>query len=203
MNGNITGSSRGIHSPIRPADTAILPFDNLIAKPGLIRLDSVCQGSGGFGFGQGLDGLFHRNELPVGASPIGNEDQRETGMHIGRREFEAAVERAIETIPEMFRAQLTNITIAVEERPSADLLEEVGLLPGEPLFGVFIGVSLPERSASEPPLYPDEILIFREPLMAACRSLDELEEEIAITVVHEVAHYLGIDEDRLEELGYG
>lgn len=124
-------------------------------------------------------------------------------MRINRREFEAAVERAIETIPEMFRAQLTNIAIAVEDHPSDELLKELGLPPGETLFGIYIGVALPERSASEPPLYPDEILIFREPLMAACRSLEEIEEEIAITVVHEVAHYLGIDEERLEELGYG
>ena len=124
-------------------------------------------------------------------------------MRINRREFDAAVERAIEAIPEMFRTQLTNIAIAVEGNPSEGLLKEIGLPPGETLFGVFIGVALPERSASEPPLYPDEILIFREPLMAACHSLDELEEEIAITVVHEVAHYLGLSEERLAELGYG
>jgi predicted Zn-dependent protease with MMP-like domain len=124
-------------------------------------------------------------------------------MRISRREFEEAVERAIETIPEMFRAQLTNITIAVEERPSRELLQEMGIPPGESLFGVFTGVALPERSVTEPPLYPDEILIFREPLMAACRDLAELEEEIGITVVHEVAHYLGLSEERLEELGYG
>lgn len=124
-------------------------------------------------------------------------------MRISRREFEEAVERAIETIPQIFRAQLTNITIAVEERPSRRLLREMGIPPGETLFGVFTGVALPERSIFEPPLYPDEILIFREPLMAACRDLAELEEEIAITVVHEVAHYLGISEERLEELGFG
>jgi len=123
-------------------------------------------------------------------------------MQINRKAFEDAVERAIGSIPEMFRAQLTNIAIAVEDRPSADLLEEMGLPPDETLFGVFIGVALPERSASEPPLYPDEILIFREPLVAACRTLDELEEEIAITVVHEVAHYLGLSEAQLEDLGY-
>lgn len=124
-------------------------------------------------------------------------------MRISRREFEEAVERAIETIPQIFRAQLTNITIAVEEHPSRRLLQEMGIAPGETLFGVFTGVALPERSIFEPPLYPDEILIFREPLMAACRDLAELEAEIAITVVHEVAHYLGISEERLEELGYG
>jgi len=124
-------------------------------------------------------------------------------MHISRQEFEAAVEGAIEMIPEMFRAQLNNMTIAVEDRPSQDLLQEMDMPPGETLFGVFTGVPLPERSVTEPPIYPDVILIFREPLMAACHSIGELEEEIAITVFHEVAHYLGLDEERLEELGYG
>ena len=75
--------------------------------------------------------------------------------------------------------------------------------PGETLFGLFTGVPLPERSVTEPPLYPDVILIFREPLMAACHSIETLEAEIAITVVHEVAHYLGLDEEQLEALGYG
>jgi predicted Zn-dependent protease with MMP-like domain len=124
-------------------------------------------------------------------------------MHIGRKDFEDAVERAIERIPEMFRAQLNNLTIAVEDRPSRDLLREMDVPPGETLFGLFTGVPLPERSVVDPPLYPDSILIFREPLMNACRSRKELEEEIAITVVHELAHYLGLGEEQLEELGYG
>jgi predicted Zn-dependent protease with MMP-like domain len=124
-------------------------------------------------------------------------------MHIGRKAFEDAVERAIEMIPVMFRTQLNNMTIAVEDRPSRDLLQEMEVPPGETLLGVFTGVPLPERSVTEPPLYPDAILVFREPLMAACSSLDELEEEIAITLLHEVAHYLGLSEERLEELGYG
>ena len=124
-------------------------------------------------------------------------------MRISRKEFEDAVERALEMIPEMFRAQLNNMTIAVEDRPSRDLLREMEMPPGEMLFGFFTGVPLPERSVTEPPLYPDSILIFREPLMAACQSREELEEEIAITVVHELAHYLGLSEEQLEELGYG
>jgi predicted Zn-dependent protease with MMP-like domain len=124
-------------------------------------------------------------------------------MRIGRQEFEDAVERALEMIPEMFRAQLNNLAIAVEDRPSRDLLREMEVPPGETLFGLFTGVPLPERSVIEPPLYPDSILIFREPLMNACQSREELEEEIAITVVHEVAHYLGLSEEQLEELGYG
>jgi predicted Zn-dependent protease with MMP-like domain len=129
--------------------------------------------------------------------------KRQSNMRISHKEFEDAVERALEMIPEMFRAQLNNMTIAVEDIPSRDLLREMDVPPGETLFGVFTGVPLPERSVTEPPLYPDVILIFREPLMAACHSYEELEEEIAITVVHELAHYLGLSEERLEELGYG
>jgi predicted Zn-dependent protease with MMP-like domain len=105
-------------------------------------------------------------------------------------------------IPEMFRAKLKNLTIAVEDRPSRDLLREMEVPPGERLFGVFTGAPLPERSVTEPPLYPDVILIFREPLMTACNSFEELEEEITITVVHELAHFLGLSEKQLEELGY-
>jgi predicted Zn-dependent protease with MMP-like domain len=123
-------------------------------------------------------------------------------MRIRPSEFEKAVERALEMVPAHFRAQLHNMAIAVEERPSEDLLHEMGIPPEETLFGVFTGIPLPERSITEPPLYPDEIIIFREPLMAACRSLEELEEEIAITVVHELAHYMGLSEEQLEELGY-
>lgn len=123
-------------------------------------------------------------------------------MRIGRKAFEAAVERALEMIPEMFRAQLKNMSIAVEDHPSPGLMKEMDLAPGETLFGIFTGIPLPERSVIDPPLYPDVILIFREPLMAACHTRKELEEEIAITVVHEVAHYMGLDEERLEELGY-
>ena len=124
-------------------------------------------------------------------------------MHISPKAFEEAVERAIEMIPEMFRVQLNNMTIAVEDRPSPDLLREMAMPPDEMLFGVFTGVPLPERSVTEPPLYPDVILIFREPLMAVCHSREELEEEIAVTVLHEVAHYLGLSEQELEELGFG
>ena len=124
-------------------------------------------------------------------------------MRISRKEFEDTVERVLEMIPEMFRAQLNNITITVEDLPSQDLLQEMEMSPDETLFGVFTGVPLPERLVTEPPLYPDVIIIFRIPLMAACHNFKELEEEIAITVVHELAHYLGLSEERIKELGYG
>lgn len=62
---------------------------------------------------------------------------------------------------------------------------------------------LPNVQATIPPLYPDMIYLFQEPLEEMCNTREELEEEIEITVVHEVAHYIGMTEERLEELGYG
>jgi predicted Zn-dependent protease with MMP-like domain len=124
-------------------------------------------------------------------------------MRISRKEFDDTVEKALEKIPEMFRAQLNNLAITVEDLPSQELLQEMEMPTDQTLFGIFTGIPLPERSVTEPSLYPDVVVIFREPLMAVCHSFKELEEEIGITVVHELAHYLGLSEERLEELGYG
>jgi predicted Zn-dependent protease with MMP-like domain len=124
-------------------------------------------------------------------------------MKLSREKFEAAVERAIARIPEQIRERMHNLVIRVEPRPSRDLLADMGAPDDEMLFGLYDGIPLSERSVFDPPLHPDKILIFQEPLEQWCETLDELEDEIEITVVHEVAHYLGIDDERLEELGYG
>ena len=112
------------------------------------------------------------------------------------------MKRAIRRIPEEIRQHLDNILITVQKRPAPDMLAEMGYPPDEPLLGVYWGVPLNERSVAEPPLYPDTIYIFKEPLEEMCVSHEELEEEIEITVAHEVAHYLGMSEERLAELGY-
>jgi len=124
-------------------------------------------------------------------------------MKLSREKFEAAVERAIGRVPKEIRDHMNNLVICVEPNPSRELLKDMDTPDDEMLFGLYTGIPLPERSATEPPLHPDKILIFQEPLEEWCESLDELESEIEITVVHEVAHFLGIDDDRLAELGYG
>ncbi len=123
-------------------------------------------------------------------------------MKLNRRDFDKAVQRAIRRIPREIRRHLDNILISVQQNPPPDLLEAMGLPPGEPLLGIYQGASLLERSTFNPPLYPDTIFIFQKPLEEMCDTLEELEEQIEITVVHEVAHFLGIDEERLIELGY-
>lgn len=123
-------------------------------------------------------------------------------MKLSNVEFDRIVQRAIRRIPEEIRRHLDNILITVQKRPAPDMLEEMGYPPDEPLLGVYWGVPLNERSIAEPPLYPDTIYIFKEPLEEMCVDRAELEEEIEITVAHEVAHYLGMSEERLAELGY-
>ncbi len=123
-------------------------------------------------------------------------------MKLNGKDFDRAVQRAIGRIPREIRRHLYNILISVQQNPPPDLLEAMGLPPDEPLLGVYQGASLLDRSTVNPPLYPDTIFIFQEPLEEMCDTLEELEEQIEITVVHEVAHFLGIDEEKLIELGY-
>jgi len=124
-------------------------------------------------------------------------------MKLSEKDFDRIVKKAIRSIPEEIQQYLDNIVISVKKRPSKKMLQEMGLSPEEPLLGVYDGVSLMDRSATSPPLFPDSIILFQETLEEICDTIQELEEEIEITVVHEVAHFVGISEERLEELGYG
>lgn len=123
-------------------------------------------------------------------------------MRLSPRQFDRIVTRAIENIPDELRQYLDNVVIAVRKRPSPEMLAEMGLAPDEPLLGVYSGVALTERSATDPPLYPDTIFLFQQHLEEICDTVDMLEEEIEITVVHEIAHFFGISEEKLAELGY-
>ena len=123
-------------------------------------------------------------------------------MNVSRKEFDRIVVRAIRRIPEEIRDHLDNILISVQKRPSSELLDEMGIPADETLLGVFQGTPLAERSVMAPPLFPDTIFLFQDPLIEACASIEELEEEIEITVVHELAHFLGFSEEDLEKLGY-
>jgi len=124
-------------------------------------------------------------------------------IKLSEKEFDGIVQKAVARIPAEIRQHLTNIIITVRKRPSKRMREEMELSPEEPLLGLFEGVALIDRSVTTPPLYPDMIYLFQEPLEAMCETLNELEQEIEITVVHEVAHYIGMTEARLAELGYG
>ena len=105
--------------------------------------------------------------------------------------FERHVERALASLPPQLQEAVRNVEITVEDEHPED----------PDLFGLYEGVPLPERGDWAGAL-PDRIRIFRLPLVESFADPAELEEEIRITVLHELAHYFGIDEDRLEDLGY-
>jgi predicted Zn-dependent protease with MMP-like domain len=116
------------------------------------------------------------------------------GLLVDAEEFEALVDRALDSIPDEIAVLVQNVVVLVEDDAP----------PEDPhLLGLYDGVALTERESNYGGQLPDRILIFRKPLLAMCRDRDELIEEIGITVVHEVAHHFGIDDDRLHALGYG
>lgn len=119
------------------------------------------------------------------------------------REIKKEVGRIIDRLPRSFRERLLNVEFVVEERPSIELLRAEGLDPRhDTLYGIYQGIPLPDRSSLDPPLLPDKITIFAEPLLEDFPDPEELREEIRLTVLHEIAHYFGMDEEEIEDLGY-
>ena len=115
-------------------------------------------------------------------------------VHLTDAEFEDAVGDALDSIPAGLSRAMDNVVVLVEDEPPAD---------DPDLLGVYDGTPLTERDGWwAAGALPDRITIFKGPLQRLCESGDELREEIAITVVHEVAHHFGIDDHQLHELGW-
>lgn len=114
--------------------------------------------------------------------------------------FERLVERALDGIPAPFRAALAEVAVVIEDEATDEQLEISGLDPDDALYGLYEGTPRTEWGADLVP-FPNKISLFRLPLEEDFPDPDELAEEVRITVIHELAHHLGIDDDRLEELG--
>ncbi|WP_425577015.1 metallopeptidase family protein [Nocardioides marinquilinus] len=111
-----------------------------------------------------------------------------------RPAFEALVDRALDGIPDEIATLVRNVVVLVEDEPPDDEPDD--------LLGLYDGIALTERSDMDGGHLPDRIFVFRNPLLDYCDDEEQLVEEVRITVVHEVAHHFGIDDDRLHELGY-
>lgn len=113
-------------------------------------------------------------------------------VEIDEDAFERLVDRGLDLVPDELLAMLDNVVILVEDQH-----------PQEPdLLGLYEGIPLTERDFYAGVL-PDRIMIYREALCRMCDTREELVEEVAVTVVHEIAHHFGIDDDRLHDLGWG
>jgi predicted Zn-dependent protease with MMP-like domain len=114
--------------------------------------------------------------------------------------FETLVDRALAAIPDPFRQALQEVAIVIEDEPSASQRRENDLAPDETLYGLYEGVPRTEWAADWIAT-PNRISLFRLPLEDDFPDPDELSEEVRVTVIHELAHHMGIDDDRLGELG--
>jgi predicted Zn-dependent protease with MMP-like domain len=107
--------------------------------------------------------------------------------------FEALVAEALDEVPPELAALMDNVAVFVEDEPPPDDPE---------LLGWYEGTPLTERDSGYAGVLPDRIVIYRGPTLRMCEDEDEVVEEVHVTVVHEIAHHFGIDDDRLHELGY-
>lgn len=114
-------------------------------------------------------------------------------VEMTRGRFEELVGDALDLVPEEFQKALNNVVVLVEDRN-----------PEEPsLLGLYEGIALTERDSTYSGVLPDHITIYREALLEICGSEQQVVDEVAVTVVHEIAHHFGIDDQRLHELGWG
>ena len=109
------------------------------------------------------------------------------------RRFEELVADALDTIPQRFRAAMSNVAVLVED-----------IDPGNHnLLGLYHGVALTERTSYYSGVLPDRITIYRLPILRVCATEEDVVRQVQVTVIHEVGHHFGIDDDTLRDLGWG
>jgi predicted Zn-dependent protease with MMP-like domain len=123
--------------------------------------------------------------------------------HVSKDKFAALVERALAEVPEPFAAHLEEVPVEIKTRPSRSLLRSLGMDDDELLLGLYKGINITDRSVEHSGVMPDVIYIFQEDIELASDSEEALVEQVRTTVLHEIGHHFGLDEDQLDELGYG
>ena len=120
-----------------------------------------------------------------------------------RSRFEELVAEALDELPEEFARRIENVAVVVEDEPDDQLIRSLGLNPRrDTLFGLYQGVPLHLRGASYGNVLPDKISIYYRPLLRYCRTPEQIRLQVRKTVVHEIAHYFGMDDATIRALGY-
>ena len=120
-----------------------------------------------------------------------------------RPEFEALVERALRTLPRGFKNKIANVAVVVEDWADAETLREVGIEPPDTLYGLYRGIDLTRRDSSYGNVLPDTIHIYQGPVEEDCADDAEMAELVRDTVIHEIGHYFGLDDDTMEGIEQG
>lgn len=121
-------------------------------------------------------------------------------MGLTRRQFEVLVDRALARVPRRFRDRLDNIAVVVEDWADDATLEEMGIEPPDTLYGLYRGTDLTRRDSAYGGVLPDVITIYQGPIEEDCETREEMETLVRDTVVHEIGHYFGLDDDQLAAL---
>jgi predicted Zn-dependent protease with MMP-like domain len=120
---------------------------------------------------------------------------------MSEQRFAGLVESALDALPEEVRHWLDNVEVVVADWPSREHLSAVGVGSGGTLLGLYEGVPITERSAGYGMVLPDKVTIFRGPILSLCQTEDDVEQKVRRTVLHELAHHFGLDDDHLIRLG--
>jgi predicted Zn-dependent protease with MMP-like domain len=122
---------------------------------------------------------------------------------VSKQRFAELVEEALGELPEPFASHLERVSVEIKDRPSRKLLRSLGMREDELLLGLYQGVNEIERSVEHSGVMPEVIYIFQEDCEDACDNEQELVREVRTTVLHELGHHFGMDEDDLDRLGFG
>ena len=117
-----------------------------------------------------------------------------------RRQFEALVERALRRLPRAFKDKLANIAVVVEDWPTDETLAELGIEPPDTLYGLYRGVDLTHRDSGYGNVLPDTVTIYQGPIEEDCLDEEEMAALVRETVVHEIGHYFGLDDETMERI---
>lgn len=127
---------------------------------------------------------------------------------IARERFDQQLERVLEEMPPVVHRLLERVPLHVEDYPSQEVMDQMEISQRDELCGLFTGLAITERSVEHSGTLPEFVTIYREGIVAAARDdlgrvrMGRLREEIRITILHELAHYHGLNEEELTELGY-
>jgi len=118
-------------------------------------------------------------------------------------EFEALVERALSSLPRQFKDKIRNVAVVVEDWADDETLEELGIEPPDTIYGLYRGTDITRRDSSYGNMLPDTIHIYQGPIEEDCINAAEMAELVKDTVIHEIGHYFGLDDDTMEGIEQG
>ena len=118
-------------------------------------------------------------------------------------EFESLVERALGSLPRQFKEKIRNVAVVVEDWADDETLDELGIEPPDTIYGLYRGTDITRRDSSYGNVLPDTIHIYQGPIEEDCVDAEEMAELVRDTVIHEIGHYFGLDDDTMEGIEQG